>query len=168
MPPIPFRDVSVALVHVVGCGLFPLKWVVLSARDWKFYPNRFSLSCTCAVRSTILSLAVFRAWYDLLKIPVDPDISGTDIRCKPKSQNHFHLEIRLALLDTPLRADDSSSLLICFRIRIKFAVSISQPRTVLVVLHLAPHLYNFLREIVSSLDLYWGLLGGKNFVNEAE
>ena len=89
--PILFRDVYVSPVHVGRCGLIYLKWVGLSAKEQIRCYHRFSSSCTCAVRSTLLPSAVSSALYNLLNITVAPDISGTALCSKPKIQNHFCL-----------------------------------------------------------------------------
>ena len=161
-PPIPFRDVSIAPVHVGRWDMISLKWVGLLARERIRCHHRLSLLCTCEVTSTLLPSEVFIAFCNLLNIPVAPGTIGMALYRKPKIRNHFCVEIRLALFGTPSRSEESFFLLVWGRVSSNFTVFIYQPRTVLLVLCLSSPLSNFFREIGSSLTLPWRFFGREN------
>ena len=62
----------------------------------------------------------------------------------------------------PSRSNDSFSLMVWVRASTNFMVSIDQPRTILVVIHLTYSLDNFFKEIGSSISLFLGLSGQNN------
>ena len=92
-------------------GLISIKCVGISARQIIRFRHRFCSSCTCAVRSTLLTSEVLRACYNLLNISTTTCIDGMALRIKPKSRNHSCLGILLDILGITSRARTVSILL---------------------------------------------------------